>query len=97
MTPGQMLWRHRRGATLDELAELEGISRYQVHRIIMNERWRSGEVVITEKALRQLLSDHYTVRQIAEHFFCSVGCVEKRIKRYKIKMPKRGKKKCEQY
>jgi hypothetical protein len=90
MSPGQLLYHHRRGKTLDQLAEMSGLSRYQVHRRITAERWRAGEVVITERKLRQCVSSGMTVRQMADKFFCSTGCVSKKIKQYGIKMRQPG-------
>lgn len=85
MTPGQLWWRHKQGSTLNDLAELTGLSRYQIHRLIMAERWRSGEVVITEKLLRRMIAQGLTVRQMAERCFCSIGCISKKLKKYKLK------------
>lgn len=90
MTPGQMLWRHRRGVTLDQLAALTGLSRYAVHRKIKTAKWKCGEVVITERMLRMAIKEGLTIRQIADRHMCSVGCIERRIHRYGIKMRPRG-------
>ncbi|MCX7772295.1 MAG: hypothetical protein N2376_04185 [Clostridia bacterium] len=100
LSPGQLRWRHRRGETLDELSLVTGLSRYQIHRLIKAQKWKSGEVVITEKQLRQMVKDGLTVRQMAEKCFCSVGCIEKKSKMYGIKMrhcgnPLWAQKKCE--
>ena len=101
MTPGQLLYRHKKGATLDELASETGLSRYQIYRRITAERWRYGEVVISERALRKDIKAGLTVRQIADKNFCSVGCISKKMKAYGIKTrppgnPSWAKKKCEQ-
>ena len=90
MTAWQLLYQHRKGKTLDQLASETGLSRDQVHRRIMAERWRTGEVVITKRALLQHVEQGMTVRQIADKYLCSVGCVHKKIKKYGIKMRRRG-------
>ena len=93
MTPGQLRWHHKRGATLDELSEMTGLSRYQIHRIIIANRWEVGEVVITERALRRMVEEGMTVRQMADACFCSVGCVSKKLKTYGL-MTHYARKRC---
>lgn len=102
MTPGQLLWRHRRGQTLGALAKQEGVSRYKIFRIVSAERWRVGEVVVSEKALRKYLKQGLTIKEMADLCCCSTGCISKKLKQYKLKTRPRGNpkwavEKCEKY
>jgi len=90
MSPGQLLYHHRKGCTLDQLAERSNLSRDQVHRRILAERWRTGEVVITRRALIKCVKKGMTVRQIADKYFCSTGCISKKLKCYGIKTRQSG-------
>jgi len=90
MTPAQMVYLHRRGYTLDKIAIKSGLSRYQVHRAIVKERWKQGEVVISEVELRKMVKDGLTVRQMADKHLCSIGCIAKKIKKYGVKVRPRG-------
>lgn len=89
MTPQQMLKLHRSGLTINKIVELTGESRYRVHRAITAERWRQGEIVITEKCIRSMIAEGLTVRQMAERQMCCIGCISKKMKGYGIKL-KRG-------
>lgn len=69
------------GYTLDQIAAITGLSRYQVHRRIMSERWASGEVVITDRQLHQMVRDGLTIRQMADKHLCSVSTIHAKLKR----------------
>lgn len=69
------------GYTLDEIGSMVGLSRYQVHRRIMKERWESGEVVITDRKLRAMVDEGLTIRQMAERNFCCHSIIHDKLKK----------------
>jgi len=80
----RMYWLHCRTRprhTLDEISEMTGLSRYQVHRIVLEYRRTIGEVVISDRKLRGYRSKGLTIRQIAEREQCAIGLICKRLRR----------------
>jgi len=79
-----MYWLHCRAKprwTLDQLAEETGLSRYQVHRVVLEYRRSIGEVILSDRKLRAYRSRGLTIRQIAEKEQCATGLICKRLRR----------------
>lgn len=80
MTPHDLYWQHcRKGRSLDDLALEAGLTRYQIHDIVIAYRYSVGEIVISEKRLREYRRRGLTIRQIAAIELCSVGVVCKKL------------------
>lgn len=80
----RMYWLHCRARprwTLDQIAEEAGLSRYQVHRMVLEYRRAAGEVILSDRRLRVYRERGMTIRQIAEREQCAVGLVCKRLRR----------------
>lgn len=87
--PSRLWWyQSRRGWTLDQLAEVSGLSRYQVNRRIIKYRQERGEVILSDRKLRAYRRQGMTVREIASCEMCSVGLVSQRLRR--IECPNGG-------
>jgi uncharacterized protein YerC len=72
--------------TLDDLAAEFAMSRYRIHRLVMDYRLEIGEVVMTAPYLRrQLLTEGRTYRQVAQMNCCSVSTVYRKARKYNIK------------
>jgi Mor family transcriptional regulator len=71
--------------TLDDLAKEYDMSRYRIHRLVMDYRQELGEVVLTASYLRrQLLIEGRTYRQVAKQNCCSVSTVYRKARKYNI-------------
>ena len=84
MTDRRLYWLHCRARprwTLDQLAEETGLSRYQIHRMVLEYRRSIGEVILSDRKLRAYRSRGMTIRQIAEKEQCAVGLICKRLRR----------------
>jgi DNA-binding CsgD family transcriptional regulator len=86
MTTGQMLWWYKRGYTLDQLSLVTGLTRHQVHRKITRLRYERGEVIITERQLREHISSGKTRKEIADCYFCCESIISKKAKQFGLKM-----------
>lgn len=73
--------------TLDDLAEEYAMSRYRVHRLVMDYRMEMGEVVMTKPVLRKLyVKDMLSTREIADRFLCDKRTVLRHLKKNGIKV-----------
>lgn len=72
--------------TLDDLAKEYDMSRYRIHRLVMDYRQELGEVVMTAPALKKLyVKDGLSIRQIADRYMCGYATVHRHLKKCRIK------------
>ena len=80
------LWRQQRqGKSLDDLAELTGLSRDKINRCIQLHRWDRGEVVMSPRQLTQAyIVEGKTIQEIADSQMCSYEAVRRHMVKYNI-------------
>jgi len=82
MSPSRMYREHRHhGRSLDALAADTGLTRYQVSRVIREYREAVGEVIISDRCLREYRKAGMTIRQMAEKHACSTRTIWKKLRK----------------
>jgi len=87
MEISRLYWLHCRAPkrmTLDELAEVTNLSRYQLHRMIKCYRYEQGEIVLSDRRIREYRMQGLTIRQIADKELCSKSVIGKRCRKLGI-------------
>ena len=93
MEISKLYWLHCRAPqrmTLDALAAMTGLSRYQLHRMIKDHRYERGEIVLSDRRLREYRAMGLTIREIADKELCASSVIGRRC--HRLGIPRAGTK-----